>query len=57
MAILAAMDCTMNAQTSNVADRKALGEDTKVKAIRDTLLVLLLQVVFRATQYLRSWNY
>lgn len=26
-------------------------------AVRDTLLVLALQVVFRMTQFLRQWNY
>lgn len=27
------------------------------EAVRDTLLVLGLQVVFRITQFLRHWNY
>ena len=29
----------------------------KLNAVRDTLLVLALQIVFRATQAMRSWNY
>jgi len=29
----------------------------KLGAVRDTLLVLALQLVFRATQAMRSWNY
>jgi hypothetical protein len=57
MAILATMDCTMNAQISNVADSKARHADTKMTIIRDTLFVLLLQLLFRATQCMRSWNY
>lgn len=28
-----------------------------LEAVRDTLLVLGLQVVFRVTQFLRHWNY
>jgi len=47
----------MNAQLSTVVDSKALQTYPKVTAIRDTLLVLFLQVVFRTTQCLRSWNY
>jgi hypothetical protein len=30
---------------------------TRLTAIRDTIIVLALQVVFRTTQALRSWNY
>jgi hypothetical protein len=47
----------MNAQISNVVDSKALHADTKAMVIRDTLFTLLLQLVFRATQCLRAWNY
>ena len=57
MATLASMDCNMETQLSNVVNSKALHAHTKVTAIRDTLLVLFLQVVFRATQCMRAWNY
>jgi hypothetical protein len=29
----------------------------RLEAVRDTLIVLVLQIVFRATQFLRHWNY
>ena len=47
----------MNAQISNMMDSKALQAHPKMTAIRDTLLVLFLQVVFRTTQCMRAWNY
>jgi len=33
------------------------GMRERIEAVRDTLLVLGLQVVFRVTQVLRHWNY
>ena len=51
------MDCNIQAQISNLVDCEARPKYTKVTVIRDTLLVLLLQVVFRTTQCMRAWNY
>jgi hypothetical protein len=36
---------------------KATAMNEKMSALRDTLLVLGLQLVFRATLILRRWNY
>jgi hypothetical protein len=57
LATLANMDCNMNTQISHLVNKKAPLAHTKVTAIRDTLFVLLFQVVFRTTQCMRAWNY
>jgi hypothetical protein len=40
-----------------VSGIKGISMRHRLAAVRDTLIVLALQVVFRATMVLRSWNY
>jgi hypothetical protein len=39
------------------ANREEKAMRAKLIVIRDTVIVLVLQVVFRTTQVMRSWNY
>jgi hypothetical protein len=38
-------------------DSKELAVSDRIGAVRDTLLMLALQLVFRATLIMRRWNY
>jgi hypothetical protein len=46
-----------HAQTAVHTDSDQVSTDSRISAVRDTLLVLGLQIVFRATLILRRWNY
>jgi hypothetical protein len=64
MSSIASNGWNSHSNTSSTARAMALPKDTDEPAIRnrlsnlrDTLLVLGLQIVFRATLILRRWNY